>query len=167
MKYLVAIFILFTSPLTSLAHENGASFEVETGDYLVDVGYKPGTIIQNQSVIFDFSLFQHEKRVEFDSLWVRIVESGDVILATALHKSAGKTTLQMRFPRSSKYEMHVQYRDSELNEIAEATINVPIVSDKSIGEGTQKQLVVGAVAVGIPILLAAMFTRTRKRAISQ
>lgn len=120
------------TPVVSFAHGDGASFEKQSGEYLIDIGYDPAPPVAGEATLFDFSLIRlaDGNEVPYSHVWVRILDERKTVLASGLHwQEVGATTLLFAFPEDKTYTLESSFR-TERGEIASASFSVP-VSPKS------------------------------------
>jgi len=111
---LLILSLSIASPISTRAHETGASLEGIEGEYLIDIGYSPEQLIEGESAVFDFSLQNEGVNAEFDSVWVRLSSGEKTVLATGIGKSEfGKTVLTYTFPDQGAYEMSVRFQEGD------------------------------------------------------
>ena len=119
-------------PLVAFAHGDGASFERQVGDYIVDVGYEPENPQVGERLLLDLNILNaDESPQDFTSVWVRLEEGGGSVLATGVAKSAvGPTTLLMKMPSAGEFTLYARFELSG-TVLAEASFSL------SVGEGEQ------------------------------
>lgn len=102
-------------PFLVSAHGTGASFEQDAGTYRVDIGYEPEELRAGDTLLLNFNLLTSEGRpANFSSVWVRIEEGSESILATGVAKPAvGPATLLLTLPTSAEFTLHVRFERGE------------------------------------------------------
>lgn len=157
----IAAFLGFT-PLLLSAHGFGGSLEVNTGEYLVDVGYQPITPSAGAPVSYDFLLAEAKtgRPVEFESVWVRIAKGKSTVFATGIKKAElGPTTLVYTYPGGGQdYELSVRYEGPE-GTLAEASFSNLQVGGSSSGGGSSA-FSLGSILIGIGIGIMVGFGTT-------
>lgn len=124
--------LLAVLPAYAYAHGDGASFEKQSGEYLIDIGYDPAPPVAGEATLFDFSLLRiaDGSEVPYSHVWVRILDERKTVLASGVHaQEVGATTLLFVFPEDKTYTLESSFR-TERGEIASASFSVP-VSPKS------------------------------------
>lgn len=159
-RLFVLIFLTVASVLSItnsvFAHSEGASFEKQAGGYIIDIGYEPENPQAGQRLLLNFSLLDTEERPEdFTSVWVRLEDGGESVVATGVAKPAlGPATLLMKMPSAGELTLYARFERSG-TVLAEASFPL------SVGEGEQSSsgksdnwllsalagLIVGAVGV--------------------
>lgn len=117
-------------PSIVVAHGTGASFESESGPYVVDIGYEPEVFEAGEQSKFDFSLTREgeEQLAAFAQVWVRILQDGKTVFASGVHRQDfGPTTLLYTFPEKGGYELEASYRAQD-GEIASATFPISVAA---------------------------------------
>jgi hypothetical protein len=128
-KYFFAGALLLLMPGVVLAHGDGASFEAEAGDYLVDIGYDPAEPVGGNRMLFDFGLLAGGEPAAFDRLWVRLEHNGELVLAGPISRMPlGPTTLTVRMPeQAGQLTVHARFeRGSET--LAEASFPLSVAA---------------------------------------
>ncbi len=163
--FAVAILILGLSvPCAAYAHTTGASWEVVSGAYIVDVGYDTSIFTTDSPARFDFKLWQGPGTTTpagFDQVWVRMLFGSSTILATGLiSQPVGPTTLLYQFGQPGAYTLSVSFRDKNGDEIATAGIPVTVdtAAQKDAG-AIQWPLLVLGILIGAGALFAKRFFR--------
>lgn len=122
-RYAVAtIIITLAIPVLLAAHGNGASFERQSGSYLIDIGYEPESPEAGQQIKFDFSLLRQSDGEEhpYSHVWVRVLQEDRTVFASGIHRQdIGQTTLLYVFEEEGEYVLEASYRN-ESGEIASA-----------------------------------------------
>ena len=147
------------------AHGEEASFEKETGGYLIDVGYDPEEFKQGGVTDFDFNLIQvgTKEDVEFSDIWVRISIENRAYFAGALAKTGiGRTTLKYVFPVDGDYELSVRFENE--GEILSET-SFPLSVQKVQGSVSSNNLLIGGLSgfiLGVVLTLALTKKKGKK-----
>jgi hypothetical protein len=133
------------------AHESGASWEEQVGEYLIDIGYEPEEFRAGDSIRFDFALKDSTGATEnFDEVWVRIVDetSKKTALATGIRRqSVGPTTLLYAFGHKGPYSLEASYRTADGEEIAAHAFPVAVTPDQQKGPAPLFLIGIGALAL--------------------
>lgn len=126
--FLTILFVTFI-PVTVSAHGDSPSLEVETGGYLIDIGYDKEGIRPNEEVTFNFDLLTTSNRpayVPFQSINVDIMNGPDMVLQRVLVNDAKfLPTMPVTFDTAGEYHMHVAYIQSGAT-IAESTFDLDV-----------------------------------------
>lgn len=159
--------LILALPLSTSAHTTGASWNIASGPYTVDVGYDPTTFTAGIYTRFDFLLWKGPANtgdpVDYAQIWVRIVRAGnDTVLATGIWKQpVGPTTLLYEFQEPGSYSLEVSYRDQDGNDIAIASI--PITVQAGDTSSSSLSTLILAFAVGILVGASGYFLVRRAR----
>ena len=132
---LIIFFVIVIAPVHVLAHGAGASFEQTIGEYKIDVGYDPVEPRVGERLILDFNLqTQSDPDVDFDRVWVRVVDGTKTLYATGVGKSMfGATTLLLTLP-SFEGPATVQVRfEKGTEKLVDTTFPLPVAAEKSAG----------------------------------
>ncbi len=162
MKYFfgVCIATLVFSTHSVFAHGTGASLEATSTVYLIDIGYDPVEFVAGSPSRFEFNLSKDGDKVDYESVWVRIVENKKTKLATGIsHDNFGKTTLLYDFARQGMYTLEASYRDAS-GEIAKSSFSIPVLPPDDASKGTA--FFVAATVVGIILFPVALFLFVRR-----
>jgi DeoR-like helix-turn-helix domain len=162
VAWLYTIFLVFVVciPSTGLAHGEGASQDQLVGAYLTDMGYSPETPHEGDILALDFQLWLAQSTstpVEFDQVFVRVKQSGTLLLSTNVTKNIlGKTAFSFVPPVSGPVLVFAQYeRDGET--LAEATFPLTIAPQERTLADNIPLLLAGAIGLivgfGIALLL--------------
>lgn len=135
MNRIYASFVLAAAclalPLMLYAHSEGASFEKQTGDYLIDIGYDPAPPEAGRAALFDFGLtrISNNTPAPYDHVWVRVRDAESTLFASGIyHQGSGPTTLLYTFPKEGTYTLETSYRGAR-GEIASASFSVPVTPE--------------------------------------
>ncbi len=123
--------VLAVFPLTAHAHTTGASWNITSGPYTVDLGYNPLTFIAGEYASFDFLLWKGPantgEQTDYAQVWVRIIRDKNTLLATGiLHQTYGPTTLLYSFAEPGDYTLEASFRTESGDEIAVATFPLSV-----------------------------------------
>ena len=136
-KYMKKIFFVFLAlffPLMYISgHGTGQSLEVETGAYLVDIGYSAFGLYAGEANSFDINLLHKEtkEQISFTNVWVRIAEEELVVFASNIARARlGKTAMTFIFPDAGAYTISVRFEDED-GVIVEAGLPLVIESARS------------------------------------
>ncbi len=137
------------------AHALDPSFEVQVGEYLVDIGYEPDPLTSETYARFSFELWLNERGnpVEYSHVWVRIMRDSTTLFASGIHRQAvGPTTLLYTFPDAGAYVLDISYRteDSEV-----AATEIPITVTRG-ADGNRSVFAVSIVAFCALLAAAAL-----------
>lgn len=163
--YIITLLCFFAVPLTAAAHPYGESFEKQTDEYLIDIGYNVTDFIANSSTLFEFDLLDGEELAEYEDVWVRISKGNQTVLATGVNKSDfGGARLTFVFPEPGEYEFSVRYQEGT-DALAEATfpINVQRNPRESGGDFGSTGLIIGAGFAGLIVGAGAMRLIARRQ----
>src|SRR3989344_1463756 len=96
----LAVTAILLGAALAYAHSEGTSLEKQVGDYTVDIGYEPEELRTGERLLLDFNLLSTEgSPVDFTSVWVRLEEGGESVVATGVAKPAvGPATLLLKLP---------------------------------------------------------------------
>ena len=173
MKYLSLLFSILLISIVAFsvgsmvyAHGEGASFEVQSDGYLVDIGYDPETVEALSSVRYTFDLFSSETNEDagFTDLWVRINQERKTLFASGVNRPEfGVTGMVYTFPESGTYEVSVRFqRDGE--KLTEVTFPVEVIENADGTPDTQFPLVpVGSALLGLVVGVGATLVVTGKK----
>lgn len=129
-RFLIGIFLLLFAGAIVDAHTVGASWEKQSGSYLIDVGYDAPSIVAGQSVRFDFNLWKDSAEsasADFVHVWVRIIKDKGTLLATGIyHQSIGPTTLLYTFADAGSYTLEASFRNAGGDELASALFPITV-----------------------------------------
>ncbi len=117
------------------AHGEGASFEKEIGDYIVDIGYDPEKLEVGTPVKLDFELSKKvsKENVPFSSVWVRVEKEKQTVFASGIHRPEfGKTGLLYTFGEPGTYTISARFQNNEDN-IAETSFTLAVSEAPSLG----------------------------------
>lgn len=107
---------LLACPTLVAAHGDSPSLEVETGGYLIDIGYDREGIRPQEEVTFNFDLIttdDHPVYIPFQRIDVHITKGPDVILERSIVNDAKYLpTMPVTFDKAGEYQMHVAYIQS-------------------------------------------------------
>lgn len=159
---LALLFILL--PATSLAHSTGSSLEQEVDGYIIDIGQNPETLVSNEQVTFDFSLFKRPTgAVSWSRVWVRVARGDTTVFAGGIAKSViGPTTLLTQLPKG-EYTLTARYEEGT-NILVEATFPLSVLpSGAGIGQSDDSGKIVAFGLGGIALGLVAGFFLMRRR----
>ncbi len=119
--YVIVPLILFLCTSFASAHSSGASFEMIEGQYLIDIGYDPVTIVERDRVVLDMELWEASSKdassrtsVPFTRVWLRLEHEGKTVMATGVGKpSFGPTTYLFTAYAPGAWTLHVRYEDND------------------------------------------------------
>jgi len=98
------------------AHGSGASFEEQSGDFLIDVGYDPAIVLSGEQVRFDFNIINTKlvgTSTQFTDVRVLLEKDSRVSFASGLHKPRfGKIGMTYVFPESGQYDLSVRFQNN-------------------------------------------------------
>ncbi len=158
MRVVILVFLfLILSVNSAFSHGFGASFEKTVSKYFIDVGYDPFEMTEGDQTTFSFTILTDSTKdlVEFDSVWVRIMDGKRAILATGIDAGINSApTLIYTFPREGEYTLFVRFEKGD-ETLAEADFPMTVVREEEDGLGKLVPLV--SVACGILIGIGAMF----------
>ncbi len=128
-----ALALLFLVPFSVFAHSAGASYEVTSQGYTVDIGYSVPAPQVDESVAFDFGLRKsgasEDSNAPFDDVWVKI-ESNDtksVVFASGIHNAEfGGPRISYVFPHAGEYTISARYENKD-GSLAEASFPMTVV----------------------------------------
>lgn len=171
-KQLTLVLVLAAlMPSLVYAHGLGASFEQQSGEYLIDVGYEPEFPEAERQARFDFELWRFEEEqvaysdrtpIPYSHVWVRILKERMTIFASGIHRQdIGPTTLLYMFPSEGEYTLIVSYR-GEGGEVASAEFAITVnPADQSFIQGDDiLPALVGAV---LGLALVGIYVSIRRR----
>lgn len=167
-KTIPAFFIsaMLFSPLVSIAHTQGRSFEQDVGNFLVDIAYDPPTPIAGDQTYFDFDLYEHQPAgdAQYDDVWVRIEQGKTTIFATGIaHMAAGSTGVVYTFPSAGVYTVSARY---EKGDTTLAEVSFPVAVSPREARGGPSRLYYGLTfilgLVACPIIVF-VFKKYRKK----
>lgn len=169
LRLYFACVILVCVPFVAGAHDMGASFEQEVGEYRVDIGYDPMQPQGGDRLLFDFAglMKLSGETVDFDYVWVRVEYAGTTLLATGIARAEfGPTSLLLALPEDVQGEIVVHARYQESGDAIVVT-SFPLIVDAS-SDSQRKELlpiIVGIVALvigGIVGVVASRFIRAQR-----
>lgn len=128
---LLAVAVAFSPARVVHAHETGGSFQRESGNYTIDIGYNPASITARDYASFDFLLWKGAANTagpaDYSHVWTRIIRDKETLLVTGiLHQTYGPTILLYAFPDPGMYTIEVSYRTADGDEIAAASFPVTV-----------------------------------------
>lgn len=146
----VALCLSVCVPVAALAHGAGTSYEVQIGEYLVDVGYQPDELVAGERVVFDFVIVKDGIELPFEEVWVRLQHGSSTLLATGIAQpTIGRTTLLYVLPQDIRsLTVHARFQN-EQETMAEVSFMLPVrAGDVSIWEYWWTPILAGAVLGG-------------------
>ncbi|PIR82859.1 hypothetical protein COU20_00045 [Candidatus Kaiserbacteria bacterium CG10_big_fil_rev_8_21_14_0_10_59_10] len=156
----LSVAALLCAPAALSAHALGASFEKESGPYLIDIGYAPEEFSADRTALFEFELTEDGAPVPFDDVWVRITREEKTVFAGGIHNARfGGARMTYLFPKSGSYELSVRY-ERGLESVAEASF--PLVVLPAEGGGTLRNLALAGI-IGLLIGAAGSYALARRR----
>lgn len=165
MKYGLFVLASMSLPLLAYAHTTGSYVEKQVGEYILDIGYDPAQLIAGDRVIFDLGVLRADRSpIEYDNVWVRLVQGSTTLLATGIARQEyGPTTLLYRLPQESAEPLVANLR-FELKDGThlESSIELP-VSALSGPFYTKTWVLCVAVAALGALAAAAAFSMARRR----
>lgn len=130
MFRLFALSLLFF-PVVASAHGDSPSFEVQSGSYLIDIGYSQEGFRPNEEVDFDFDLFYNVEGespafVPFETIDVRIMRGEEEVFAdTLVNQKNFIPRLSYTFAEVGDYTLDVAYMTGS-TVIAESSFDMPV-----------------------------------------
>jgi len=137
MRFFVMLIVSCAFPFVVAAHGSGASLERTADGYLIDIGYDPMIIYEDDRVVFDFTdLFdaasvsaQATTTVDFDYVWVRLRDGdGGTLLATGIRRADfGPTSLLYAIPEKvgGDLQLYVRYQNGD-ETVVETDFVIPV-----------------------------------------
>lgn len=126
-----AVVFIVLSPVLASAHGDRPSFEMEVGEYLIDIGYNRVGIRPDEEVIFDFDLYTNSGSIafaSFEEIQVRFLKDDEPVLdETLANSSANIPSLKYTFDEAGDYAMEVSYVQEDGNTV-DASFAVPVGS---------------------------------------
>lgn len=169
MHRLTFLFALFLFPAIASAHGGRASFEAESGPYLIDIGYDVTGFRPAEEVAFDFDLYREVNGVQafapFELIRVEITQGDDLVHEEELeNEDSFIPMMKYTFPAEGTYRLDVAYIQSG-SVIADAGFDVP-VSDSSGAVGRTVNVMTYVIAAllavfGIGVAVTS-FRRSRR-----
>ncbi len=157
-RVFVIVLFLILSVNTVYAHGLGASFEKTVSKYFIDIGYDPSVMTEGEQTTFSFTILTDNTKdlVEFDSVWVRIMEGRRAILATGIDAGINSApTMIYTFPKDGEYRLFVRFEKGD-DTLAEAEFPMTVVRQE---EGSSEYLIpLASLAGGILIGVGSVFT---------
>lgn len=165
---LVAVCFFLVTPFLIGAHGVGYESLVATTEdgYVVDFGYDPLTLMEDQQTRFSFELFDNESTTtlsSFTEVWVLIKgERGTVFSSGIDRPEFGEIGMSFTFPEAGPHEIKLRYQsDSEI--LATHTFTLDVPQKPQEGFGTTAYFVAGgAVGLLLGLIFCALINK-RKR----
>lgn len=160
----VIVASLFVAAQFVSAHEFGNSFELQTEEGLIDIGYSVEEFTDDTSVIFDFEILDEDgNEIFFSDIWVRIVREKSTVLATGVHNAdLGGALLTYKFPETGEYVLHVRYQNDG-KKVAEAEFPIIVQRGITTRSGGSGALYAGMGFIGGLILSVVPFLLVRRK----
>ena len=163
-KFLLGLALVVFSVSPVFGHGEGASFEKEQGDHLIDIGYEPDEFSAIEASTFSFSLLDKKTREkeDFDSIWVRIEKGKETVFATGVDSGInGIPTMIFVFPIEGDYTLYVRY-EKDGKSIVETSFPLKVLSSDDNKNEFPLIPVVGGVALGFIIGFSLPFLFRKK-----
>ncbi len=105
----IILFLLFAG--IASAHGLGMILEQPVGDYIISSGFNRFAVTTEDTVSFDFDLFDKDRNPqEFDGVAVEIVKDDNTYFSAMLKKPEfGRPTVDFRFPEPGTYKISENY----------------------------------------------------------
>lgn len=168
MYRVIALFLCVFMPAVAFAHSGQPSFEVESGSYLIDIGYDVTGIRPGEEVTFDFDLYQDVNGVKsfalFDAVHVGIAREGETIHTEQLHNQESFIPMmKFTFPDEGVYSLAASYVQSGAV-IADTTIDLPVAaSNGAVGRAVDAGTYVLAAVLTVLAAVIAVTSFVRAR----
>lgn len=158
MRFFISIiFFLALIPTGISAHGDSPSLEVETGGYLIDIGYNQEGIRPHEEVTFDFDLTttdNHPTYIPFQSIDVEITKESETVLERSIiNDSKFVPTMPVTFDEAGEYQMHVAYIQSGAT-LAQSTFDLDV--DESAGTAARAENLIHYVVAVFLVTFAAV-----------
>lgn len=125
---LVGVIFFFPAAQNLFAHGTGGSIEQEEDGYLVDIGYSPERLVAQETVRFDFLLFNTEsgEAVDFTDLWLRLEQEDQLIFAGGISQPYfGEAGMSLYLPETGTYTGYVRYQAGQ-DSLAETEFEIVV-----------------------------------------
>ena len=163
ISYVVSALVVFLLSIgLALAHGVGPSFEQQTENGSVDIGYTTEDIDTDTSVVFDFALLTEADgaAVEFTDVWVRFVTNDSTVFATGVHNARiGGALLTYRFPAAGEYTLIARFQN---NGTSVTEVEFPISVDPGKGS-IDSSLIIAAITLALGFVLGILFGAYKRR----
>ena len=158
----LAVTAILLGAALAYAHSEGTSLEKQVGDYVVDIGYEPENLQAGQRLLLNFDLLDTEERPkDFTSVWVRLEEGSESLLATGVAKPAiGPATLLIKLPASGGVTLYARFERAG-TVLAEASFPLSVGEGEQSGSDGSRKLLLGGLAGLIVGALGAFFLKRR------
>ena len=153
-RHILLLAVLLLQASFVFAHLDNGEEIVKKG-HIIDFGYSPKIPLDKGTTFLSFNLVNEttERPVEFDSAWIRISSSEEVVFSGTIRGSGGNVFIDYSFPYRGDYTAKAQFKDSLDNIIIEADFNIE-VRHKSSGKEV--------FFITILILLALLLAKYKK-----
>lgn len=132
----IAPLFLCSAPHVS-AHTQGASVEIASGPYLVDIGYDPQNIVEDTQVRLDFALFNatSSEAIDYTDIWLRVERENALYYAGGIPVARlGPTGISYRFPDAGTYDVTLRFQDED-QILADAAFTLDVSVNEEGGSG--------------------------------
>jgi hypothetical protein len=126
--------LLFTcvllTPLLSLAHATGGTFETTVDEYLIDIGFVPETPVTTAVTRFDFLLTSatSTEPIPYSDVWVRIERDEQLYFSGSItNPRIGPTGLTILLDTPGQYTVTARYL-SDLTTLTETHFSLTVVN---------------------------------------
>lgn len=130
MRRFLLLPVLLLLPVAVSAHGGRPSFEVESGPYLIDIGYSATGFRPAEEVTFDFDLYRDvngtQAFADFEMVRVEISRGEEMVHSEELaNDESFIPTMKYTFSEEGEYSLGVAYVQSG-SVIADAAFPVPV-----------------------------------------
>jgi hypothetical protein len=170
LRVVIYTLIIFTSSFymnVVQAHTNGASVEQEVGDYFIDIGYAPETIVAGEPIRFDFAISDLDSLdgTEFSDIWVQVEKERETFFAGGIHRAEfGTTGFLFIFPLEGLYTVHARFQNSG-KEIVQTSFQVEVAEGMVVESHIDSPLtgiLIGAIGLVFGALVGWRLARRRR-----
>ena len=106
----MACLLLVASASPVLAHLDGGE-DKQVGEYLVDFGYSPEVLSDQEKALLSFNLVnpETEEAVDFSHLWLRVSAGDAVVFAGTFYPDEKHVVFIYLFPSGDEYEFYTAF----------------------------------------------------------
>ncbi len=161
-KMTLTLIILVAVGTFASAHGLGMVLEQPVGDYIIASGFNRLTVAAEDTVSFDFDLFDKDRNPqEFDTVAVEIAKDNTTYFSAILKKPEfGRPTIDFLFPEAGTYKITENYIKSDKS-IANGQLELKVENG---GVWYKDRMLIGGVA---GLILGVLLSYFISRAISR
>ena len=157
----VAVALGFVGYTVADAHGSGLTLESVVDGGFIDIGVSATELTNDNSVVFDFGLYDTEggEPQAFTDVWVRLVRDDATVFASGIYNARlGGALMTYHFPYAGDYELIARFQNDG-TAIATGTFDLTVADTRSSTHDGWAYAIAGAVGAVFALVLSRIIRR--------